>query len=86
MGSSDTSLATLVLKGPGKSLRELGEPPRSPNKDRDPREYFALLLRRKWLILTVVVVSTVGVALYALSLPSIFESTATIQAGYERCR
>jgi capsular exopolysaccharide synthesis family protein len=79
MSLPDTSLATIDTDSRNKSLRDLTPSPRLPHKERDLREYFSFLLKWKWLILTIVVISTTVAVLYALSLPSIYESTATLQ-------
>lgn len=78
MSSPDTRLAKIDSTS-NKSLHELASAPRAPSKERDLHEYFSLLLKRKWLILTIVVIVTSTMAFHALSLPSIYESTATIQ-------
>ncbi len=82
MGTPDTSLAT-ISSNSNKSLQDLTFTPRPPGKDRELREYLSILLKRKWLILTIVVVATSLVALYSLSLPSMYESTATLQLDPE---
>ena len=79
MDSSTRGVATIQPGTSNNRLRDLIETPRPPGRERDFREYLYLLLRRKWLILTIVVVSTTVVAVYALSLPAIYESTATLQ-------
>lgn len=43
------------------------------------RDYFSILLKRKWLILSVVFIVTSVVTLYVFSLPSMYESSATLQ-------
>ena len=78
MTSSNTSLATISGHA-NQSLQDLTFSPRSPIKERELREYVSILLKRKWLILSIVVMATTVAALYALSLPSVFESTATLQ-------
>ena len=37
------------------------------------------MLKRKWLVLSIVIIVTLGVTLYALSLPPIYESSAVLQ-------
>jgi len=75
MDSPDTKLVTVSQT----SLAEPVRKPRSPHKERGLVEYLSIVLKRKWLILTIIVVSTTGSALYALSLPSIYEATTTLQ-------
>src|ERR1043165_2724903 len=53
--------------------------PRNPRDERDVREYFSPLFRHKWLVLTVVLVATAAAAVYAFSLPPIYESAAVLQ-------
>jgi capsular exopolysaccharide synthesis family protein len=47
--------------------------------EREFSEYLSPILKRKWLILTIVVLSTSVATLYAMSLPSQYESSATVQ-------
>src|SRR5262245_18673769 len=48
-------------------------------KEKELREYLALLLRRKWLVLGIVALTTSVVALYSLRLPYMYEAAATLQ-------
>jgi succinoglycan biosynthesis transport protein ExoP len=77
MSSPDTSLA--ISSHSNKSLQELSFSPKSPIKDRELREYVSILLKRKWLILSIVVIATTMAALYSLSLPALYEATGTLQ-------
>jgi len=78
MGIPDTRLAT-ISGNSNKSLQDLSLTPRPTPRERDLREQVSALLKRKWLVLTIVVISTSLAGLYALSLPSIYESTATLR-------
>ena len=78
MTSQDTRLianTTTTLENP---LREIAST-RRRGKDRELREYVSLLLKRKWLVLTIVILATSIVFLYSISLPSIYEASATLQ-------
>jgi succinoglycan biosynthesis transport protein ExoP len=48
-------------------------------KDNELRHFISFLLRRKWVIVSAVLITTSAVALYVYSLPSIYEASATIQ-------
>jgi capsular exopolysaccharide synthesis family protein len=78
MPSPDQSLISLSTSS-SDSLVGLSSSARNEGGDRELREYVSAVLKRKWLVLTLVAVSSVVVALYSLSLPSIYESTATLQ-------
>ena len=60
-------------------LRESLSTAPQPKREREPREYLSMLLKRKWLVLTIVAITTSVVALYSLSLPPIYESSAVLQ-------
>jgi capsular exopolysaccharide synthesis family protein len=79
MFSSDMRLVPSGLSGLDAPLREPSPPTSQPKKERDPREYISMLLKRKWLVLSIVVMATSCVALYTLSLPPIYESSAVLQ-------
>jgi polysaccharide biosynthesis transport protein len=79
MLSPDQSLISISTPSSGSLAAGLSSSARNEGGDRELREYVSAVLKRKWLVLTLVVVSTVVVALYSLSLPSIYESTATLQ-------
>src|SRR5215813_30183 len=79
MLSSDSNLGPVRSSTFDTPLQDLPASTKRPTKGREPRDYLFLLLKRKWLILSVVSISTTVVALYALSLPSIYESSATLQ-------
>lgn len=49
------------------------------SRPNDIRYYLTLILKRKWFILSVVIIVTSLVSLYAFSLPSIYEATATLR-------
>ena len=77
MRSPDTRLLTAAeLPGllEGASLKVA-----QPGKERELREHLSLLLKRKWLVLTIVVLATTTFSLYYLSLPSLYEASATLQ-------
>jgi len=48
-------------------------------KQSDLRDWFRLILHRKWLIISVVVIVTSTTVLFAYSQPSIYEASATVQ-------
>ncbi len=52
---------------------------RNARDERDVREYFTPLFRHKWLVLTLVLVATSAAAVYAFSLPPIYEASAVLQ-------
>src|SRR5215813_3829025 len=52
---------------------------RYQREERDVREYFSPLFRHKWMVLTIVLVATTAAAVYAFSLPPIYESSAVLQ-------
>jgi polysaccharide biosynthesis transport protein len=79
MQSPDQSLISISTARSGSLVAGLSSSARNEVGDRELREYVSAVLKRKWLVLTLVVVSTVVVAFYSLSLPSIYESTATLQ-------
>jgi capsular exopolysaccharide synthesis family protein len=61
------------------SLHSLISAETTPSRDADFRELLLVPLRRKWLILATVVISTTVVALFAFSAPPIYESSATLE-------
>jgi capsular exopolysaccharide synthesis family protein len=80
MLSTDTRLVPTSSAGLDAPLRDINPsngPP--PSREREVREYISSLLKRKWLVLTVVMIVTSAVALYVLSLPPIYESSAVLQ-------
>ena len=80
MLSSDVRLVPSGSSGLDMPLRELHPPPAPHSKkEREPWEYVSIVLKRKWLVLSIVISATLSVALYSLSLPPIYESTAVLQ-------
>jgi capsular exopolysaccharide synthesis family protein len=75
----DQSLVSTRTPNSGTSLASLSSSVRHESGDRELREYVSAVLKRKWLIMMLVVLSTGVVALYSLRLPSIYESSATLQ-------
>ncbi len=82
MLSQDTQLIPTHQDGFDTSLHAIKPiPSAAVSMQKDLRYYFAILLKRKWLILSVVLVATSVVELYVFSLPSVYESSATLQLG-----
>ena len=82
MLAPDTRLAPAPSRSVDTPLQELVASSgysRYQRDERDVREYFSPLFRHKWLILTVVLVATAAAAVYAFSLPPIYESSAVLQ-------
>lgn len=79
MVSPDVRLIPSGLSGLDTPLRELHPPAPQSRKEREPREYVSIVLKRKWLVLSIVISVTSCVALYSLSLPPIYESSAVLQ-------
>jgi len=82
MLSPDTRLAPASSRSVDTPLQELiasSGYSRSQRDERDVREYFSPLFRHKWLVLTVALVATSAAAVYAFSLPPIYESSAVLQ-------
>ncbi len=74
---SDTRLSALAQIESNKALTERPQP-QSPalaealsSEQKDLRSYLSLIYRRKWMILSVVVIVTTLVALYVYRLPSV---------------
>jgi succinoglycan biosynthesis transport protein ExoP len=71
----------------GESNRALLEQPQLPlvateallNEQRDLRSLLAILYRRKWLIISIVVIVTTLVAVYMYRLPSLYQAETTIR-------
>ncbi len=61
------------------SLHSLASGGTTAGKEADFRDLLLVPLRRKWLILTIVVIATTIVALYVLSMPPIYESSAMLE-------
>jgi polysaccharide biosynthesis transport protein len=82
MLSPDTRLAPASSRSVDTPLQELiasSGYSRSQRDERDVREYFSPLFRHKWLVLTVALIATSAAAVYAFSLPPIYESSAVLQ-------
>jgi polysaccharide biosynthesis transport protein len=78
MSSPDTRLIASSSTNLDNPLRDISATRRS-GKERELREYLSLLLKRKWLVLTIVILATSAVFLYSFSLPPIYEAAATLQ-------
>ena len=80
MLAQDTRLVRTHQNAVDSPLRGVAPIPAAPfTIEKDLRDYFSILLKRKWLILSVVLIVTSVVALYVFSLPSMYESSATLQ-------
>jgi len=80
MSSSQNSLVpTHSTSAPNGRLTDLLSSTRRTGNDRELRDYFSAIVKRKWLILAIAFVSTAVVALYAFRLPSLYESSATLR-------
>jgi polysaccharide biosynthesis transport protein len=83
MMSQDNRLLPLSSEPLDRPLRDLTQPPpvvaSVTHEPAHLREYLAVVLKRKWLILSLVVVVTSLVAIQMYRLPSIYESQTTIQ-------
>src|SRR5215210_7338118 len=81
---ADNRLTSLAR---GDAKRSLSEPTPAPsansdalwNEQKDLRGHLALIYKRKWMILSVVVVFTTLVAVYMYQLPSVYEAETTIR-------
>jgi capsular exopolysaccharide synthesis family protein len=85
----DNRLLPLTSETLDRPLRELTQPavPVAAVSTQEPahlREYLAVVLKRKWLILSLVVVVTSLVAIQMYRLPSIYEAQTTIQIEQKR--
>src|SRR6185436_13840730 len=79
MLSPDVRLVPGSSSGLETPLRELHPPPPQSKREREPWEYVSIVLKRKWLVLSIVIIVTLVVTLYSLSLPPIYESSAVLQ-------
>ena len=82
MISQDTRLtpaSSTSLDRPLHSVSTFSAASAPVGKQSDLRDYVALILRRKWLILAIVVIVTSAVAVHVFSLPSIYESAGTLR-------
>jgi polysaccharide biosynthesis transport protein len=82
MLAPDTRLAPASSRSVDTPLQELVASSgysRYQRDERDVREYLSPVFRHKWLILTVVLIATSAAAVYAFSLPPIYESSAVLQ-------
>ncbi len=84
MMSQDNRLLPLGSEPLDRPLRDLAHPApvaaaASPSEPAHLREYLAVVLKRKWLILSLVVVATSLAAIQMYRLPSIYEAGTTIQ-------
>jgi len=81
MIAPNTGLITDSPTGLDTPLHELYATPHNlpPRRERELREYTSIVLKRKWLVLSTVLIATTAAALYSLRLPPIYESSATLQ-------
>lgn len=82
MVSQDNRLMPLSSETLDRPLREFAQPApvaSQPTDELHPRQYLAVVLKRKWLILSLAVVVTSLVAIQMYRLPSIYEAETTIQ-------
>jgi len=79
MISPDTRLTPASPQSLDAPLREISAANGYGVKERDARDYLSSLLKYKWLVLTIVIVVTSAAAIYAFSLPQIYESAAVLQ-------
>ncbi|HEV3470437.1 MAG TPA: polysaccharide biosynthesis tyrosine autokinase [Pyrinomonadaceae bacterium] len=81
MISQDNRLMPLSPEPLDRPLRDLAQPVpvAVQNEPTHLREYLAIVLKRKWLILSLVVVVTSLVAIQMYRLPSVYEAMAVIQ-------
>jgi polysaccharide biosynthesis transport protein len=83
MMSQDNRLLPLSPESLDRPLRDLAHPApvvaASPSEPAHLREYLAVVLKRKWLILSLMVVATSLAAIQMYRLPSIYEAGTTIQ-------
>src|SRR6266849_5633634 len=86
MRPHDTRLARLEKWGDDWLVDEESRPdsPRSRTinpypQERDLRDFLAVVLKRKWLILSLVLIATSAAAIYAFSLPLNYEALATLR-------
>ncbi|HEU4597145.1 MAG TPA: polysaccharide biosynthesis tyrosine autokinase [Pyrinomonadaceae bacterium] len=82
--SQDNRLLPLSSESLDRPLRDLAHPvpvaaAASPSEPAHLREYLAVVLKRKWLILSLVVVATSLAAIQMYRLPSTYEAVTTIQ-------
>lgn len=86
MKSHDTRLTRIPKLGDGWDVNEESaldfSRPRTVNaysEQKDFRDYLAVVLKRKWLILSLVLIATSAAAIYAFSLPLKYEAPATLR-------
>ena len=87
MMSQDKRLMSLAAEPLDRPLRDLAAPhpavpaavPASANEPAHLREYLAVVLKRKWLILSLAVVITSLVAIQMYRMPSVYEAATQIQ-------
>ncbi|MCA1635358.1 MAG: polysaccharide biosynthesis tyrosine autokinase [Acidobacteria bacterium] len=83
MMSQDNRLLPLTSESIDRPLRDFAHPApvaaTSPSEPAHLREYLAVVLKRKWLILSLMVVATSLAAIQMYRLPSVYEAATTIQ-------
>ena len=80
---ADNRLSALARDDSNRALQEQPQPPLASNdlfsEQKDLRGYLALVYRRKWMIISIVVIVTTLVAVYMYRLPSVYEAETTIR-------
>src|SRR5687768_1708035 len=84
MMSQDNRLLPLSSESLDRPLRDLAHPApvavaASPSEPAHLREYVAVVMKRKWLILSLMVVATSLAAIQMYRMPSVYEAVTTIQ-------
>src|SRR5918997_6617375 len=84
MMSQDNRLLPLGSESLDRPLRDLAHPApvvaaSSPSEPAHLREYLAVVLKRKWLSLSLMVVATSLAAIHMYRQPSVYEAATTIQ-------
>src|SRR3712207_9023389 len=90
MMSQDNRLLPLPSEPLDRPLRDPTQPPpvatAAPQEPAHLREYLAVILKRKWLILSLMVVVTSLVAIQMYRLPSIYEARSEERRVGKECR
>jgi polysaccharide biosynthesis transport protein len=81
---ADNRLTALARGDARRNLPEPSSPPAPSadyllNEEKDLRSHLALIYKRKWLILSVVLLTTTVVAVYMFRLPSVYEAETTLR-------
>ena len=88
MVSQDNRLMPLSSGDLDRPLRDLAQPPQVASapliEQAHLREYMRIVLKRRWLILSLMVVATTFTAIQMYRLPDVYEAVATIQIEPKR--